>query len=228
MESLIDNNAAVIEASATLHANPPAALPVAASRDAPVNGAGPPWFQPAPDHAPAPAVWPAAIDTGNPAAPAAESPAHTAVSFAATAQTDVAPDLPGTGEPAAEMTEVAHAGDMIAAAPQAVSAHVEAPQAQDTPAEPAREVLQNSPPGQTGTGGWVINLASYASESIAARKLADFESKGVAAEQVAATVNGKPIYRVRIGGFDTRKSATARAETIRQQLGLKETWVTKQ
>jgi DedD protein len=126
------------------------------------------------------------------------------------------------------MTEVGGAGEEIVPAPPTVIAHAEAPAAHETPNEPAREIRQDSLPSQRGTGDWVINLASYASEAIAARKLADFERKGVTAEQVAATVSGKTIYRVRIAGFDTRKAATARAEAIRQQLGLAETWVTKQ
>ena len=58
--------------------------------------------------------------------------------------------------------------------------------------------------------------------------LADFERKGVNAEQAVASVNGKTIYRVRISGFDTRKAATVRAKSIRQQLGLKDTWITRQ
>ena len=97
---------------------------------------------------------------------------------------------------------------------------------QAKPADPARGVSKDSQATQTKTGDWAINLASYASETIAARRLADFEKQGVAAEQVAATVNGKTIYRVRLAGFDTRKAATVRAEAVRQQLGLEETWVT--
>jgi len=113
-------------------------------------------------------------------------------------------------------------------APPTVIAHAEAAQTQASPVETAPEIHQESPPHETGTGDWVINLASYASETIAARKLADFERKGVTAEQSVASVNGKTIYRVRIAGFDTRKAATVRANSVRQQLGLKETWITRQ
>jgi predicted component of type VI protein secretion system len=232
MESFVKNNTAVIEANATLRTDPPAAMPVAASRDAPIDGAGSPWLPLAlamEDAAVAATAGSTDTDIGSPVAPAPQAPPHGAVSPAASpAPTDAVQDMPATVEPTADMTEVPGAGEVIVPAPQAVIAQAEAVQPQDKPVEPAREIGQDSPPSQTGTGEWVINLASYASEAIAARKLADFNRKGVAAEQVAATVNGKTIYRVRIAGFDTRKSATARAEAIRQQLGLKETWVTKQ
>jgi cell division protein FtsN len=118
--------------------------------------------------------------------------------------------------------------DDLAIAAPTIIAHSEAPQTQDSPVETAREIHKESPANQAGTGDWVINLASYASKSIAARKLADFERKGIAAEQSVASVNGKTIYRVRISGFDTRKAATEQAKSVRQQLGLKETWVTRQ
>jgi hypothetical protein len=229
MESLIDNKSAIIEASATLQANPPAALPVAAPRDVRVDGAGTQWLQPmtATENTEVAATAREA-DTGSPATPAAKSPPNSTVPSAAS-QTpmDTVPDTPETGERTADMAKVPSAGEVIAPAPQSVIAQAEAPQAQASPVASARKIPQDSTPSHTGTGDWVINLASYASESIAARKLADFNRKGVVAEQVAATVNGKTIYRVRIAGFDTRKTATARAETIRQQLGLKETWVTK-
>ncbi len=234
MESFVKNNTAVIEANASMQSDPPAAMPVAASHDTPVDGAASPWLPLAPateDVVVAATSGPADTDTGgsSPVAPAPQTPPHDAVSSAASpAPTDVAPDMPGTGEPAAPTAEIPAAVDAIAPATQTDIAQAEAPQTQDKPVEPGREIHQDSPPSQTKTGDWVINLASYASETIAARKLADFERKGVTAEQVAATVNGKTIYRVRIAGFDTRRSATTQAEAIRQQLGLKETWVTRQ
>ena len=230
MESLIGNNSAIIEASATLRATPPAAVPVAAPRDVPVDGAGTQWLQPstATENAEVAATAREA-DTESPATPAATPPPNSTVPSAASqAPTDTVPDMPETGERTADMAEDPNAGEVIAPAPQAVIAQAEAPQTPASPVESAREIRQDSTPSQSGTGDWVINLASYASESIAARKLADFRRKGVSAEQAVATVNGKTIYRVRIAGFDTRTSATARAETIRQQLGLKETWITKQ
>jgi hypothetical protein len=226
MESLIDNHSAVLQAGATLLADPPAALPVVATRESPVDGAGPRGFQPA--TAPAetePAAPARAADTDVPATPAAVTPPDGGLAPAASWGS--APDMPDDGAARAGMTEVPDAGEVIAPTPETVIAQAETPQTPAGPLESVRENLRTLPPDQTGAGGWVINIASYASESIAARKLAEFRKKGISAEQAVATVNGKTIYRVRVAGFDTRNSAKSRAETIRQQLGLKETWITR-
>jgi hypothetical protein len=229
MESLI-NNTAVIEASATLQASPPAALPVAAPRDVPVDGAGPQWLAPSTVTVNTEVAATAReADTDGPIAPAANTPTNgTVPSTDSQTPIDTVPDMPETGGSTADTTPVAEADEVIATAPQTVIAQAEATQTQARPVESAREMRGDNPPGQAATGDWVINLASYASESIAARKLADFSRKGVTAEQTVATVNGKTIYRVRVAGFDTRKSAMDRAEKIRQQLGLKDTWITRQ
>ena len=226
MESMVDNNTAIIEASAAMQADPPAALPVAMSRDVPADNVASQWIQP-----PSSMESDATADTypGTPATSAPESASDEAAWAAGSrAPTATGHDMPSTAESASVMTKVPEAGGMITPPPQPVIAQAEAPQTHARPVETAREIRQESPPRQTGTGDWVINLASYASESIAARKLADFASKGVTAEQSEASINGKTIYRVRITGFDTRKAATVRAESIRQQLGLKETWITRQ
>ena len=223
MESLI-NNTSVIEASAALQANPPAALPVAASREAPTDRAGSQRFQPPSSMENAAAT---DTDSGNPVAPESASNELTPSAIPPT-PADIVPDRPATGESMAVMTETPKTGGRIAPPSQTDIAQAETPQTQARPVEAAREIRQENPLRQTGTGDWVINLASYASESIAAQKLADFGRKGVTAEQSVASVNGKTIYRVRIAGFDTRKAATVRAKSIRQQLGLKETWITRQ
>ena len=225
MESLI-NTTGVIEASAALQANPPAALPVAASREAPTDNAGSPRLQP-PSSMENAAV--TDTDSGNPVAPAPES-ASNAVASSALSPTpaETIPDRQATGEPMAVLTETPKAVGMITPPSQTEIAQADTPQTQARPVEAPREIRQENPPRQTGTGAWVINLASYTSESIAAQKLADFGRKGVTAEQTVASVNGKTIYRVRITGFDTHKAATVRAKSIQQQLGLKETWITRQ
>ncbi|NNJ94620.1 MAG: SPOR domain-containing protein [Halobacteria archaeon] len=89
----------------------------------------------------------------------------------------------------------------------------------DPPAAPVAP-----PPGE---GDWVINLASYANESYASRKQAEFIDEGVYVEQVAATVKGKLIYRLRVAGFDSFRAASAEAGNIRTRLGLQDTWVAR-
>ena len=90
--------------------------------------------------------------------------------------------------------------------------------APDTPAVPQRRSRED---------GWVINLASYNSESFAARKRAEFVEEGVAAEQVQARVNGNTVYRLRVSGFESFRDASAEAETIEALLGLEGTWIAR-
>ncbi len=89
-----------------------------------------------------------------------------------------------------------------------------------TPAGPVSDL-----PGPGKTGPWVINIGSYAKESMAIRKQAAFQKKGVETEQVAARVGDRTLYRLHVAGFNSRKEASAHARTIEQQLGLKETWI---
>lgn len=106
----------------------------------------------------------------------------------------------------------------------------------DPPAAPPPPVRapvpRHAPPAapvapQPGEGDWVINLASYANESYASRKQAEFVGEGVSVEQVAATVKGKTIYRLRVAGFESFRAASAEAGNIRTRLGLLDTWVAR-
>ncbi|MDH3527554.1 MAG: SPOR domain-containing protein [Gammaproteobacteria bacterium] len=92
-----------------------------------------------------------------------------------------------------------------------------APQA---PGEPAADL-----PASGKIGPWVINIGSYAKETMAIRKQAAFLEKGVATERMAANVGNRTLYRVHVAGFNSRREASAQARTIQQQLGLKETWI---
>jgi cell division septation protein DedD len=77
------------------------------------------------------------------------------------------------------------------------------------------------------TGNWVINLASYTRESTANRKLALFQQQGVDAEVFAVEINGKPMYRIRLAGFQSRRAAQAEVKPVEQLLGLEGVWVSK-
>ena len=101
------------------------------------------------------------------------------------------------------------------------------------PAEPvvvgrnneALQQVRDGSPLQRRDGDWVINIASYLGEKIAARKLAYFRRQGIAAEQEVATVRGKTIYRVQVAGFDSLAAARSSARTIGDQLGIEDLWV---
>lgn len=80
-------------------------------------------------------------------------------------------------------------------------------------------------PATAAVGPWVINIGSYAKESMAKRKQAAFRRQGIETERVTASVGGRTLYRLHVAGFASRKQASTHARTIEQQLGLKETWI---
>ena len=73
----------------------------------------------------------------------------------------------------------------------------------------------------------MINLASYNSRHYAAGKQAEFVAAGVPAEQVEAHVHGATVYRLRVSGFASYRTASAEAEDIRARLGLQHTWIAR-
>ena len=104
----------------------------------------------------------------------------------------------------------------------------------DTSAETAPEITRELETATqtpalpvTATGQWVINLSSYTRLSTAKRMLAVFKQKGVDAEIFTATVNDKPMHRIRVAGFASSRSAKAEISTLEQQLGLNGTWISR-
>ena len=125
-------------------------------------------------------------------------------------------------EPASPaVTQQASAGPVVpAVALQAPAGPAMPAVALQTPAGPVSDL-----PGPGKTGPWVINIGSYAKESMAIRKQAAFQQQGVVTERVTANVGDRTLYRLHVAGFNSRKEASAHARTIEQQLGLKETWI---
>lgn len=97
-------------------------------------------------------------------------------------------------------------------------------------AEPSNETVAAVTPVVTPvakTGDWVINLASYTWKSMASRKLALFQQQGVDAEIFAVTINDKPMYRIRVTGFENSREAKARIPAIEEALDLKGAWISR-
>jgi len=100
------------------------------------------------------------------------------------------------------------------------------PDAHAKPLQSAKQDITHSEPAGK-SGDWSINLVSYRNKSTAEKMRNRFFDKGVAADQTIATVNGKTYYRLRVTGFETREAAINQSTAIKEQLGLKETWITK-
>lgn len=74
---------------------------------------------------------------------------------------------------------------------------------------------------------WVINLVSVPDKADAEQFAAMARSNDIPVELYAVTVKGKDYWRVQASGFSTADEARSRATSIRQQLGLKDVWVSK-
>ncbi len=74
---------------------------------------------------------------------------------------------------------------------------------------------------------WVVNLASYNNESYAQRMLKQFRAKGVEAELVHVTVNGRDMVRLRTTGHDSYREALDWADLLEERLDLQGAWVSK-
>ena len=77
------------------------------------------------------------------------------------------------------------------------------------------------------TGNWVINLSSYTWKSTANRKLALFQQQGVDAEVFEVMIKDKPMYRIRVTGFENSRAAKAEIPTLEQKLDLEGAWISK-
>ena len=102
--------------------------------------------------------------------------------------------------------------------------------APEVSAEPSNETVAAVTPVVTPvakTGDWVINLASYTWKSMASRKLALFQQQGVDAEIFAVIINDKPMYRIRVTGFENSREAKARIPSIEEALDLEGAWISR-
>ncbi|MGD8631362.1 MAG: SPOR domain-containing protein [Gammaproteobacteria bacterium] len=121
--------------------------------------------------------------------------------------------------PAQDMDEVITESQLTGDSEKTVVAMAET---QPAAAAPSPSVAAAEP-----TGDWVVNLASYTYESMARKKLAVFQAKGVNGEIEHTTVNGKPLYRIRVTGFDSSRAARDSIPDLQKTLGLKGVWIAR-
>ena len=100
------------------------------------------------------------------------------------------------------------------------------PPAAVTPTPPAAPVTTPVATSPATQGPWAIQVASLAEHSQAEALKNRLENAGVAAEIVAAQVNGATRYRVRINGFGSRAEAETFAAERREVLRTDAPWIT--
>lgn len=76
-----------------------------------------------------------------------------------------------------------------------------------------------------GDNSWKINLISSPSREDAIHFANRAKSRGVATEVEQVSVRGTPYWRVQISGFATHDEALAHSNSIKETLGLRDTWI---
>lgn len=137
------------------------------------------------------------------------------------------PDNVAQTETANLETTVTEETAQPAAAAEVVAINTPAAAAETAPAREVATATQTPVLPEAKTGKWVINLSSYTRKRTAERMLAVFQQKGVDAEVFSTTIKDKPMYRIRVAGFESARSAKAEISTLEQQLDLEGAWVSK-
>jgi cell division septation protein DedD len=76
-------------------------------------------------------------------------------------------------------------------------------------------------------GGWAIEVATLPNEADAAAQATALRAKNLAAYHIVGLVDGKSIWKVRVGGYGTREAATAAVADVRARSGATAPLVTK-
>lgn len=74
-------------------------------------------------------------------------------------------------------------------------------------------------------GGFTLNVASVPSADLAQKAVNSWKAKGYASGYKESVVNGKTIFRVRVGQFPTRAAALTAQEAFKSE--VKDAWVDK-
>ena len=134
-----------------------------------------------------------------PAEPAETAPSEPASAPVPAAVAEVKPPTPGAA---------ALAPSAVAPAPAVVPAPPAAP------ASTPRTAPQAAVPAAAAKGDWVVQLGSFGAEDNA-RKLSERATQlGYKATVSSIRANGRTLYRVRVGPYETRRAADAAASAL--------------
>lgn len=140
-----------------------------------------------------------------------------------TLQTPARADAP-PASPLNELPAPAAGDDQVAVATAATARNNQTEPA--TAAIPAGDSPDRAEAVTTG-GPWAVNISAYADRSLALEKIEEFRSKGVNAELVPITSNGKPMHRIRVSGYDSKGEAITWVSLLEERLGIDGAWVSK-
>jgi hypothetical protein len=84
-----------------------------------------------------------------------------------------------------------------------------------------------TPANASKAGPWVVNLTSSPSQADADRFAATARSRGIETQQQQITLGGNRYWRVQTTGFSTADEAQRYAGMVREELGLRDLWITR-
>lgn len=84
------------------------------------------------------------------------------------------------------------------------------------PAKPAAK-----PPAASANGNWIVQVGSYGSEPNAQALEAKLRKQGYATELAAVTLDGRPMYRLRVGPYAEEAAARDAAQRLEDSLRQK-------
>ncbi len=110
-------------------------------------------------------------------------------------------------------------------AAQAAAKVAEKPAATRPAPQPAAKPATTAPapqaaPKPTGSGGWVVNVASLTDARAAAAEQQRMQQAGFNVEVQTAQMNGRTWHRVRATGFASREQAQVYSDMIRYKMGV--------
>jgi cell division septation protein DedD len=111
--------------------------------------------------------------------------------------------------------------------PEPAPASAPPPEHKTVPHETKVATVSAAPaaPVARGNGPWVINLVSLYDRAAAERFVQRARAKGMRVDQDKVQVKGKPVWRLQVGGFETRAQAQAFGNASKAKLGLKSVWI---
>ncbi|MGH8073842.1 MAG: SPOR domain-containing protein [Lysobacter sp.] len=102
------------------------------------------------------------------------------------------------------------------------AAAVDPPEGGELPTVDTRTANGGMMPATTSGGGYAVSFGSYASADDAARVVTALRDSQLAGYQETTSVDGRTLYRVRVGPFDSRataETARLRAAHVRDDVG---------
>ena len=97
--------------------------------------------------------------------------------------------------------------------------------AADDDAEHPSSTLESVVPPEPIAGGWFVNLSTFSTEALARQWLAQLPGPPADASVIPVQSNGRQLYRVRIGGFESRSEALSAADRMSADWKIEGAWI---